>query len=93
MMIIFMTVQQKLRSQRDSTNILIRVTGMDGRYHGNQNPLVADGKAMIPDFLFERFGHKVYFEIVGFWTKEYLERKAAKLEVLFDSNDKDNKKR
>ena len=55
------------------------------------DPLVADGKAMIPDFLFERFGHKVYFEIVGFWTKEYLERKAAKLEVLFDSSDKDNK--
>jgi len=52
------------------------------------DPLIADGKAMIPDFLFERFGRKVYFEIVGFWTKEYLERKAAKLKVLFDNNDK-----
>ena len=52
------------------------------------DPLIADGKAMIPDFLFERFGHKVYFEIVGFWTRDYLERKAAKLKVLFD---KDNK--
>lgn len=51
------------------------------------DPLVADGKAMIPDFLFERFGRKVYFEIVGFWTKEYLERKASKLKTLFeDSN-------
>jgi len=49
--------------------------------------LIADGKAMIPDFLFERFGRKVYFEIVGFWTKDYLERKAAKLKVLFDDND------
>ena len=46
------------------------------------NPLIADGKAMIPDFLFERFGRKVYFEIVGFWTKEYLERKSAKIKVL-----------
>ena len=52
------------------------------------DPLIADGKAMIPDFLFERFGRKVYFEIVGFWTKEYLERKAAKLKVLFDGHDK-----
>lgn len=52
------------------------------------DPLIADGKAMIPDFLFERFGRKVYFEIVGFWTREYLERKAAKLKVLFDNNNK-----
>jgi predicted nuclease of restriction endonuclease-like RecB superfamily len=56
------------------------------------DPLIADGKAMIPDFLFERFGRKVYFEIVGFWTKEYLERKAAKLKVLFDGNDKNKNK-
>ena len=52
------------------------------------DPLIADGKAMIPDFLFERFGRKVYFEIVGFWTKEYLERKAAKLKTLFEDNEK-----
>ena len=52
------------------------------------DPLIADGKAMIPDFLFERFGRKVYFEIVGFWTKEYLERKAAKLKALFYNNEK-----
>ncbi len=52
------------------------------------DPLIADGKAMIPDFLFERFGRKVYFEIVGFWTREYLERKATKLKVLFDDNNK-----
>ena len=52
------------------------------------DPLIADGKAMIPDFLFERFGRKVYLEIVGFWTKEYLERKAAKLKVLFDNTEK-----
>ena len=52
------------------------------------DPLIADGKAMIPDFLFERFGRKVYFEIVGFWTKEYLERKTAKPKALFDNNEK-----
>ena len=57
------------------------------------DPLVADGKAMIPDFLFERFGRKVYFEIVGFWTKEYLERKAAKLKVLLADDQKDQRGR
>lgn len=46
------------------------------------DPLVADGKAMIPDFVFERFGRRVYFEIVGFWTREYMDRKAAKLRSL-----------
>jgi len=55
------------------------------------DPLVADGKAMIPDFLFERFGRKVYFEIVGFWTKEYLERKAAKLRALIGDDQKDQR--
>ena len=54
------------------------------------DPLIADGKAMIPDFLFERFGRKVYFEIVGFWTKEYLDRKAAKLRDLFENNNNKN---
>ena len=52
------------------------------------DPLITDGKAMIPDFLFERFGRKVYLEIVGFWTKEYLERKSAKLKTLFENNEK-----
>ena len=46
------------------------------------DPLIANGKAMIPDFLFERFGRKVYLEIVGFWTKEYIDRKAVKLKAL-----------
>ena len=54
------------------------------------DPLIADGKAMIPDFLFERFGRKVYLEIVGFWTKEYLERKTQKLKTLLDIENKDN---
>ncbi len=55
------------------------------------DPLIADGKAMIADFLFERFGRKVYFEIVGFWTKEYLERKAVKLKALLGNDDRDGK--
>ncbi len=65
--------------------------GLGWRISREPDPLIADGKAMIPDFLFERFGRKVYFEIVGFWTKEYLERKAAKLEMLFGNNGQGSK--
>ncbi len=47
-------------------------------------PLVVDGRIMVPDFLVEYGGKKVYIEIVGFWTREYLERKLAKLSKLKD---------
>lgn len=50
-------------------------------------PLMAGNKAMLPDFVFERFGRRVYLEIVGFWTPEYLRRKIAKLQdILADSS-------
>ena len=61
--------------------------GSAWRISREPGPLIADGKAMIPDFVFERFGRRVYLEIVGFWTKEYLERKAAKLKAIFDGRD------
>jgi len=34
---------------------------------------------MIPDFLLEKAGIKVYVEVVGFWTPEYLEHKLKQL--------------
>ncbi len=37
---------------------------------------------VIPDFLFEKGGIRVYMEIVGFWTAEYLERKFRKLKEV-----------
>jgi uncharacterized protein len=44
------------------------------------DPIVlSNGKALIPDFMFEKYGKKIYFEIVGFWTKEYLEKKLEKI--------------
>ncbi len=43
------------------------------------DPVIAEGKALIPDFMFEKYNRRVYLEIVGFWTKEYLERKVQKL--------------
>jgi uncharacterized protein len=57
------------------------------------NPLVlSNGAAFIPDFMFEKYDKKVYLEIVGFWTKEYLEKKLQKLADIFISNDGKKKK-
>jgi predicted nuclease of restriction endonuclease-like RecB superfamily len=35
---------------------------------------------MIPDFLFEKEGMRVYMEVAGFWTPEYLKRKLDQLQ-------------
>lgn len=52
------------------------------------DPLVlSNGGAFIPDFMFEKYKKKIYLEIVGFWTKEYLERKLQKLADIFVSAD------
>jgi predicted nuclease of restriction endonuclease-like RecB superfamily len=42
-------------------------------------PVIAGQQVIIPDFSFEREGSKLYMEVVGFWTREYLLRKIAKL--------------
>jgi predicted nuclease of restriction endonuclease-like RecB superfamily len=41
--------------------------------------IVNNDKAFIPDFMFERYGRRIYLEIVGFWTIEYIKRKIHKL--------------
>jgi uncharacterized protein len=57
------------------------------------DPLVlSNGGAFIPDFVFEKYDRKIYLEIVGFWTKEYLERKLQKLADIFISSDMRKKK-
>ena len=45
-------------------------------------PLVAGTHVLIPDFSFEKDGMKVYLEVVGFWTPEYLGRKIGKLNSI-----------
>ncbi len=51
------------------------------------DPLIlSDGKAFISDFVFEKYGIKVYLEIVGFWTEEYLKRKLEKIKDLVTMN-------
>ena len=39
-------------------------------------------QVIIPDFSLERAGQKIYLEIVGFWTEEYLRRKLQKLKQV-----------
>jgi predicted nuclease of restriction endonuclease-like RecB superfamily len=41
--------------------------------------VVSNGRAFVPDFMFQKYDKEVYLEIVGFWTKDYLERKIQKL--------------
>ena len=45
-------------------------------------PVLAGNQVIVPDFSLERAGLKVYLEIVGFWTEEYLLRKAEKLKKV-----------
>jgi hypothetical protein len=55
-------------------------------------PLVTGQKtAFIPDFLFSKYNYKVIVEIIGFWTKEYLERKLSKIyDVVKNKNKEEN---
>jgi len=45
-------------------------------------PVPAGKHVIIPDFSFERQSVRVYMEIVGFWTAEYLRRKIEKLKKI-----------
>ena len=45
-------------------------------------PLIVGKHVMIPDFLFERDNLKIYMEVVGFWTTDYLSRKIKKLKEI-----------
>ncbi len=45
-------------------------------------PLVAGNSILIPDFLLVKGPAKVYVEVMGFWTPEYVEKKIRKLSLL-----------
>jgi predicted nuclease of restriction endonuclease-like RecB superfamily len=45
-------------------------------------PVLAGKQVLIPDFSLEKEGIKVYLEVVGFWTLEYLLRKIEKLKKV-----------
>ncbi|MFC4449445.1 DUF790 family protein [Halorussus aquaticus] len=49
-------------------------------------PLETGARVMIPDFAFD-YSHadfRVFFEIMGFWTPEYVEKKLSQLETVED---------
>ncbi|MCL2288657.1 MAG: DUF790 family protein [Candidatus Bathyarchaeota archaeon] len=45
-------------------------------------PILAGHQIIVPDFSLEKANLKIYIEIVGFWTEEYLRRKAEKLKQV-----------
>lgn len=54
-------------------------------------PLITRQKtAFIPDFVFSKYNYKVIVEIIGFWTKEYLERKLSKIYDVMKNKNKEN---
>jgi predicted nuclease of restriction endonuclease-like RecB superfamily len=69
------SVEEKFASSFNSLN-----TGWELRRE--PEPLIAGRHVMIPDFSFEKYGIKLFMEIVGFWTKEYIDRKLSKLSSL-----------
>jgi predicted nuclease of restriction endonuclease-like RecB superfamily len=69
------SVEEKFASKFNSLN-----TGWTLRRE--PEPLIAGRHVLIPDFSFEKYGFKIFMEIVGFWTKEYIERKLSKLASL-----------
>ena len=76
-----------LLEEKFATDFKMYGESMGWKLTREPDPLIAaEGKAMIPDFLFEKYGKKVYLEIVGFWTREYLERKIGKLISIFDKS-------
>ena len=55
-------------------------------------PIITKQKtAFIPDFVLSKFGNRVFVEIIGFWTKEYLERKITKIFEIVQKKTHDEK--
>ena len=53
--------------------------GTDWVIKRESEPLLAGKTILVPDFTLEKGPVKVYLEIVGFWTDEYVKRKLEKL--------------
>ncbi len=57
--------------------------GVDGwRLEREPEPLLLPSGIFIPDFALSRAQHRIYVEILGFWTPAYRERKIQKLQQL-----------
>lgn len=67
---------------------LARGQGVDGWHLEREpEPLLLANSLFIPDFAFTRGRHRIYLEVLGFWTPSYQERKIQKLHQLKDRRD------
>lgn len=59
---------------------------LDWELHREPDLLETESSVMIPDFAFDyRFADfRVYFEVMGFWTPEYVDKKLGQLETVED---------
>jgi predicted nuclease of restriction endonuclease-like RecB superfamily len=60
---------------------------LDWKLVREPEPLAAGSRVMIPDFAFE-YRHadfRSFFEIMGFWTPEYVEKKLSQMEAVDDA--------
>lgn len=56
-------------------------------------PIITSQKtAFIPDFIISKFDIEIIVEIVGFWTKEYLERKISKMNDVIQKKKNEDEK-
>ncbi|MHA1505708.1 MAG: DUF790 family protein [Candidatus Asgardarchaeia archaeon] len=46
------------------------------------DPIIIDGRLIVPDFLMYKGGKKVLVEIVGYWREEYLKKKIEQMERI-----------
>ncbi|AFZ70056.1 hypothetical protein Calag_0276 [Caldisphaera lagunensis DSM 15908] len=60
----------------------MKVVASDWEIIREPEPLIASNSVFIPDFLLVKNNVKIYVEIVGFWTKEYLRRKSEKVKEI-----------
>jgi len=51
-------------------------------------PIILEGMVIVPDFILTKKDKKVFVEIVGYWRREYLEKKKRQFEVLKKHNQK-----
>lgn len=65
-------------------NFSARFRALDSgwRLRREPEPVPAGRYVIIPDFIFEKGEVKVFMEVVGFWTEEYLRRKIKKLRKM-----------
>ena len=60
-------------------------SGSGWSLHRESIVIESDGELFFPDFVLERGTERVVVEVVGFWTPDYLERKAAHLTKATDA--------